>query len=97
MATSWLNDLQERVDIIRHKLKFIDNKPSIACIEWLDPLMVSGNWVPQLVSIAGGSSILAEAGQTFHLCAVGRYQAAGSRSDRGDALWISHRKDFSGD
>jgi len=53
-------DLQERVDIIRHKLKFIENKPTVACIEWLEPLMVSGNWVPELVSIAGGASILAE-------------------------------------
>ncbi|MFB9843455.1 cobalamin-binding protein [Mucilaginibacter ginsenosidivorans] len=58
-----IEDLQERVDIIRHKLKFIENKPTLACIEWLDPLMVSGNWVPELVSIAGGSSILAEAGK----------------------------------
>lgn len=56
-------DLQERVDIIHHKLKFIENKPRVACIEWLEPLMVSGNWVPELVSIAGGSSILAEAGK----------------------------------
>lgn len=58
-----VEDLQERVDIIRHKLKFIDNKPTVACIEWLEPLMVSGNWVPELVSIAGGSAILAEAGK----------------------------------
>jgi iron complex transport system substrate-binding protein len=55
--------LQERVDIIRHKLKFIDAKPTVACIEWLDPLMVSGNWIPQLVSIAGGTPVLAEAGK----------------------------------
>src|SRR6202012_2987646 len=30
-----IEELQERVDIIRHKLKFIENKPTIACIEWL--------------------------------------------------------------
>ncbi|HJP64509.1 MAG TPA: cobalamin-binding protein [Mucilaginibacter sp.] len=58
-----IEDLQERVDIIRHKLKFIENKPTVACIEWLEPLMVSGNWVPELVSIAGGSPVLAEAGK----------------------------------
>lgn len=56
-------DLQERVDIVRHKLKFIENKPSVACIEWLDPLMVSGNWVPDLVGIGGGVSVLAEPGK----------------------------------
>ena len=58
-----IEDLQERVDIVRHKLKFMENKPTVACIEWLEPMMVSGNWVPELVSIAGGVSILAEAGQ----------------------------------
>jgi iron complex transport system substrate-binding protein len=55
--------LQERVDIIRHKLKFITDKPTVACIEWLEPLMVSGNWVPQLVEIAGGGPVLATQGK----------------------------------
>ncbi|MGZ3763856.1 MAG: cobalamin-binding protein [Mucilaginibacter sp.] len=58
-----IEDLQERVDIVRHKLKYIENKPAVACIEWLEPLMVSGNWVPELVSIAGGTSVLADAGK----------------------------------
>src|ERR1700744_3725847 len=58
-----VEDLQERVDIVRHKLKFMENKPTVACIEWLEPMMVSGNWVPELVSIAGGTSVLAEAGK----------------------------------
>ncbi|MFQ5974167.1 MAG: ABC transporter substrate-binding protein, partial [Alphaproteobacteria bacterium] len=25
----------------------------VACIEWLDPLMAAGNWVPELVALAG--------------------------------------------
>ncbi|MBS1502433.1 MAG: cobalamin-binding protein [Bacteroidetes bacterium] len=58
-----LEDLRERVDIIRHKLKFVDTKPTVACIEWLEPLMVSGNWVPELVEIGGGKPLLAENGK----------------------------------
>lgn len=58
-----VEELTERVDIIRHKLKFIDNKPTVACIEWLEPMMISGNWVPELVGIAGGIPALAEAGK----------------------------------
>jgi iron complex transport system substrate-binding protein len=54
--------LNERVDIIKHKVKFADSKPTVACIEWLEPLMVSGNWVPGLVEIAGGTPILAKQG-----------------------------------
>jgi len=38
-------------------------KPRVACLEWLDPLMAAGNWVPELVEIAGGENVLGEAGQ----------------------------------
>lgn len=58
-----LEELQERIDIIKHKLKFMDSKPTVACIEWLDPLMISGNWVPGLVDIAGGTPVLAQQGK----------------------------------
>src|ERR1700743_2460057 len=58
-----VEDLQERVDIVRHKLKFMENKPTVACVEWLEPMMVSGNWVPELVNIAGGIPVLAEKGK----------------------------------
>ena len=58
-----IEDLQERVDIIRHKLKFMENKPTVACIEWLEPMMLSGNWVPELVTIAGGVPILTQPGK----------------------------------
>jgi iron complex transport system substrate-binding protein len=58
-----IEDLRERVDIIRHKLKFMENKPTVACIEWLEPTMVSGNWIPELVSVAGGKPVLAENGR----------------------------------
>jgi iron complex transport system substrate-binding protein len=58
-----LESLQERVDIIKHKLKFIDSKPTVACIEWLEPIMISGNWVPGLVNIAGGTPVLVREGK----------------------------------
>ena len=31
--------------------------PTVACIEWLDPLMTAGNWVPELVRLAGGRNL----------------------------------------
>jgi iron complex transport system substrate-binding protein len=58
-----VEELQERVDIIRHKLKFSESKPTVACIEWLEPMMLSGNWLPELVNIAGGTNILTEPGK----------------------------------
>ncbi len=62
-ADDILERADERLSIIRHKLKFISEKPKVACIEWLAPLMVAGNWTPELVQIAGGDPILAVNGK----------------------------------
>lgn len=37
--------------------------PSVALIEWLDPLMAAGNWMPELVRLAGGDPVFGEAGE----------------------------------
>ena len=36
--------------------------PTIACIEWMDPLMTAGHWMPDLVDMAGGRAVLSESG-----------------------------------
>jgi iron complex transport system substrate-binding protein len=58
-----VEELEERIDLIKHKLKFFPEKPKVAIIEWLSPIMVAGNWIPELVEIAGGQSLLAENGK----------------------------------
>lgn len=35
-------------------------KRKVACLEWLDPLMISGNWMPELVHAAGGRTVLSD-------------------------------------
>jgi len=37
-------------------------RPGVACIEWPEPLMVAGNWVPELVEMAGGRDLFGEPG-----------------------------------
>jgi iron complex transport system substrate-binding protein len=37
-------------------------RPRVACIEWIDPLIVGGNWMAELIEIAGGEYALAAAG-----------------------------------
>lgn len=39
------------------------DKPRVATIEWLAPLMSAGNWAPELVHLAGGIDVLGEAGK----------------------------------
>ena len=55
--------LRSRFESLRHKASQQRRRPSVVCIEWMEPLMVAGNWVPDLVEIAGGKNIGAEAGQ----------------------------------
>ncbi|GIV61056.1 MAG: hypothetical protein KatS3mg043_2145 [Rhodothermaceae bacterium] len=37
--------------------------PTVACIEWMEPLMTAGHWMPGLVEHAGGRAVLAGAGK----------------------------------
>ncbi len=37
--------------------------PRVLTIEWLDPLMVAGNWMPELVALAGGESVAGTPGE----------------------------------
>ena len=55
--------LIERIRTIEQSCQLIPSRPSVACIEWIDPLMLAGHWIPQLVEIAGGRSIWGVAGQ----------------------------------
>jgi iron complex transport system substrate-binding protein len=38
-------------------------RPRVATIEWLDPPMAGGNWMPELVAMAGGDNLFGVAGQ----------------------------------
>jgi iron complex transport system substrate-binding protein len=38
-------------------------RPTVAAIEWLDPLMAAGNWVPELIEMANGKNLFGAAGQ----------------------------------
>lgn len=37
-------------------------RPRLATIEWIDPLMAAGNWMPELVEMAGAINVFGEAG-----------------------------------
>ncbi len=37
-------------------------RPSVACIEWIEPLMAAGNWTPELIDLAGGIDVFGTPG-----------------------------------
>lgn len=56
---------RERVDAVRRPTALLtgEERPTVLCVEWIEPLMPAGNWTPQLIQYAGGQSILAVAGE----------------------------------
>ncbi len=58
-----IEQLGSRFDQLRSQTQGLKDHPRVACLEWLDPLMAAGNWVPELVEIAGGINTLGIAGQ----------------------------------
>jgi iron complex transport system substrate-binding protein len=55
--------LQERMQAIAHKAQALRPRPRVGVVEWIDPLMAGGNWMPELVAIAGGENLFGEAGR----------------------------------
>jgi iron complex transport system substrate-binding protein len=53
-----LENLEARVTICQRKIQGLSltELPTVACIEWTDPLMSAANWIPELVNLAGGQS-----------------------------------------
>lgn len=55
--------LRRRVVAIGARASRLAARPGVANIEWLEPLMSAGNWMPELVELAGGRSLFGEAGK----------------------------------
>lgn len=64
-AADRLAALQQRVDAcVQATQDFAEfDRPTVACIEWAEPLMAAGNWIPELVNMAGGKSLFGKVGQ----------------------------------
>jgi iron complex transport system substrate-binding protein len=60
-----VEDLQARVKVCEQKTQALmeATQPTVACIEWTDPLMLAGNWIPEMVRVVGGQPLAGVAGQ----------------------------------
>lgn len=54
-------DCRDRLATLKRDVP-VSDPPTVYCEEWIDPMMAAGNWVPELVDIAGGSYPLVDAG-----------------------------------
>ncbi len=61
----WVAELTARVDAVRAKTAGLapHERVRVACIEWIEPVMCAGNWMPELIDIAGGVQPFARTGE----------------------------------
>ncbi len=58
-----VGDLKAHMAEIADRARALPDRPGVACIEWIEPLMAGGNWMPELVEMAGGENLFGEAGK----------------------------------
>jgi iron complex transport system substrate-binding protein len=57
-----VQDAASRIDRVRLAVRATE-PVSVAALEWLDPVFVSGHWTPQLIEYAGGVDVLGMPGE----------------------------------
>ena len=62
-AEQLIDELQSRIDDIVQRTHWLDSNPTVAYIEWIEPLMAGGNWMPELIDKAGGINLFGESGK----------------------------------
>src|SRR2546423_7247693 len=58
-----ISNLRQRMEAIQNRSRSIVNRPTVACVEWIEPLMAAGNWMPELVEMAGGRNLFGQVGK----------------------------------
>ncbi len=62
---SLVASFRRRLHDLREKTSQASLRPSVACLEWIEPLMVAGGWMPELIRIAGGEPVLVTEAERF--------------------------------
>jgi iron complex transport system substrate-binding protein len=55
--------MRKRMSEIAEAARALPERPRVAAIEWLSPPMAAGNWMPEIVAMAGAVNLMGEAGR----------------------------------
>jgi iron complex transport system substrate-binding protein len=62
VAAQVIADLKSQVTEIERRALSAADRPSVLSIEWIDPVMIGGLWMPELVTLAGGTPLVTKPG-----------------------------------
>jgi len=51
-----IDSLSKRLEFV--KSKTFEKKQKVVAIEWVDPFFTSGNWIPEMIEVAGGENLI---------------------------------------
>jgi len=58
-----IKQCKDRIKAISERGQQCKGSPSVMCIEWIDPIMAGGNWIPEFIDMLGGRSFFGETGK----------------------------------
>lgn len=72
-------DLERRVAHLARRTAEHPGTPSVLTIEWIEPVMIGGTWMPELVAAAGGRALVTHPGE--HAPTLDRAELAALQPD----------------
>ena len=60
VAEELVASLKRRIEVVEKTVALGGSKPRVACLEWMEPILCAGHWVPQMVHLAGGQDCLGD-------------------------------------
>jgi iron complex transport system substrate-binding protein len=61
-AAEAIADLRSRVAEIARRSSALRGRPRVLTLEWIDPVLIGGMWMPELVTLAGGEPMVTRTG-----------------------------------
>lgn len=62
-AKAVIHGFERRIDRIRSITCSVRTRPRVLCMEWMDPIMAGGHWIPEMVQLAGGQDNVGQPGE----------------------------------
>ena len=62
-AGALVAELESRIARITSTTSSVTERPRVFCMEWMDPVMAGGDWIPEMIRLAGGTDGLGHDGQ----------------------------------
>lgn len=74
-AQKLVQDIRGKMEEVALRTENLKKKPRVVCLEWLSPLMVAGNWIPEMVAMAGGINGITRKGDHTKVISLEEFKA----------------------